>query len=267
MRLGLLLFLIAGCGPARFQTVRTRAHNTPAIEIRQLHLEWSNVFLVRDERAAILVDTGSPGDWAALVDALHASGLAPEQLRAAVLTHAHADHAGLAATLHARGVPILIGHGDVEMAARGRDDPLRATGPLGELLRPFVDFPFHAVVPTQVVDGPVDLGAYGLPDVRVEPMPGHTPGSLVVWIGARDVIVGDEMLGGIGGLILSDVAGEHFYQADRHANYCNVDRLLSVGVERFYVGHGGPFDRASVLGWRRDWLGEAAHCEYEALGR
>jgi hypothetical protein len=39
----------------------------------------------------------------------------------------------------------------------------------------------------------------------------------------------------------------HRYQADVRANHCNVERLLAAGAWRFYVRHGGPIDRASVL--------------------
>jgi glyoxylase-like metal-dependent hydrolase (beta-lactamase superfamily II) len=259
-----LLVLIAAscvaCGPARFAVVRDRAR-APSIEVRQLHLEWSNVFLVRGESGAILVDSGSPGDWDELVDALRAEGVDPSALRLAVLTHGHADHAGLAARLQQAGVPIALGNGDTGMASRGRDDPLRSTSVLGDVLRPFVDFPYTAFAPDVVVTEPLDLAEYGVPGAEIVPLPGHTPGSVVVRLGADEAIVGDVMIGGLGSDLGGGIAGEHFYQADPARNHCNVQRLLDEGVERFYVGHGGPIDAPSVLGWRAtEWRRDAARC-------
>jgi hydroxyacylglutathione hydrolase len=250
---------LSGCGAARFGVVR--ATGTPAIEIRQLHLSWSNVFLVRGSDGVLLVDSGSPGDWDALVSALAAEGLAPGDLRLVILTHAHADHAGLAAQLQAAGVPIALGAGDTGMAAHGRDGALSPTSVLGDLLRPFIDFPYTPFTGDVIVEAPIDLAVYGVRGARVEPWPGHTAGSLVVWIGFDEVIVGDQMLGGIGGELGSGIAGEHFYQADFHQNHCNVEALLERGVQRFYVGHGGPIDRPSVVGWREQlWARERASC-------
>lgn len=254
------MLLGASCAPARFVVVRQNDH-PPAIAISQIRLEWSNVFLLRRGDAAMLVDAGSPGDWDRLVDALHAEGLSPADLRIVVLTHAHADHSGLAARLQQAGVPIAIGHGDEPMAARGHNDPLRPTGAFATLLRPAIDFAHAPFTPDVRVAAPRDLYAFGFPEVRVEPMPGHTPGSLVLWVGDREVLAGDTMLGGtLGGTFSPGIAGEHYYQGDVRRNHCNVDQLLNRGAQRFYVGHGGPIDRASVVAWRATWAADALHC-------
>jgi hydroxyacylglutathione hydrolase len=255
-----LLVAAVGCAPARFVLVRD-ARSEPAIEIRQLRLRWSNVFLVRRGAAVILVDAGSPGDWPAFVDALRAVGVAPRQLRLAVLTHGHADHAGLAADLQRAGVPVVVGRGDAGMTTHGRNEPLRSTSALAAILRPLFDFAYPRFAPNVPLTVPMDLGVYGLPGVRIELMPGHTSGSLVVWIGAHDVIAGDVMLGGAWGDTYDPArASEHFYQDDVRVNHCNVERLLAAGAERFYVGHGGPIRRAAVLAWRRDWAREVPRC-------
>jgi len=254
-----LSLLLPACAGAHFDVVRPLTR-TPPIEIRQLRLSWSNVFLLRSGETAILVDSGSPGDWNDLVSALAQEHLGPSDLGLVVLTHGHADHAGLAARLQREHVSVALGEGDVPMASRGHDDALNATSPLGDLLRPFVDFPYDAFTPDLVVRGEIDLAQFGLPRALIVPMPGHTPGSLVVRIGMDEALVGDQMLGGLGGALGSGTAGEHFYQTDLHRNHCNVLSLLEDGVQRFYTGHGGPLDRPTVVGWEHDWERDAARC-------
>lgn len=263
--LALAWSLAAGCGAARFSVVRPAS--TPPVSIALVRLSWSNVYLLRAPDGAVLVDTGSPGDWDALVAALAVEQLAPRDLRLVVLTHGHGDHAGLAARLQGEGVPIALGAGDVAMAAAGHGDPLRATSPLGDLLRPLVEFPYDAFTPDVVVEGVLALDDYGLPGVRARAMPGHTPGSLVVEVGRRDVIVGDQILGGLGVELGGGNAGEAFYQADLLANHCNVLALVQRGVVTFHPGHGGPIDRTSVIGWQADWASDVPRCRARRAAR
>ena len=90
------------------------------------------MFLVSAGGVSILVDSGSPSDWDALIAALAAENLTPADLGLLVLTHAHADHAGLAARLQREHVLVVLGERDVSMASRGHDDALHTTSALGE---------------------------------------------------------------------------------------------------------------------------------------
>jgi glyoxylase-like metal-dependent hydrolase (beta-lactamase superfamily II) len=82
----------------------------------------------------------------------------------------------------------------------------------------------------------------------VEPQPGHTPGSLVVWLGHNEVaLVGDMILGGyLGGAFFAEQAGEHYYHDDPQQNRRNIERLVERGARRILVGHGGPVQPGSV---------------------
>jgi glyoxylase-like metal-dependent hydrolase (beta-lactamase superfamily II) len=92
----------------------------------------------------------------------------------------------------------------------------------------------------------VDLRPWGV-DGQVIPMPGHTPGSVVVLLANHAAFVGDQMLGGsLGGALFPSRPGEHYYQADPARNRGNVTTLLGLGVDTFYLGHGGPVAAADV---------------------
>jgi glyoxylase-like metal-dependent hydrolase (beta-lactamase superfamily II) len=79
-------------------------------------------------------------------------------------------------------------------------------------------------------------------------MPGHTAGSIVVVMADHSAFVGDMMMGGsFGGAFSPSQPGEHYYQADGAKNRRNIQTLLAMGVEKFYLGHGGPVARADVI--------------------
>ena len=106
---------------------------------------------------------------------------------------------------------------------------------------------FQSFEPDIVVKGELDLSAWGVPGKAVV-MPGHTLGSLVVLLDGQQAVVGDIVLGGyLGGAIMPHRAGHHYFQADVRRNEDNIARLLKQGVETFYLGHGGPVTRESVV--------------------
>jgi glyoxylase-like metal-dependent hydrolase (beta-lactamase superfamily II) len=182
-----------------------------------------------------------------LTAALRAQGVSLSDIALVVVTHGHADHAGLASAIarrsHAR---IAIGAGDLPMARRGEDDELHPTSFFAALIRPVIPDHYHPFTPDIVVADRVDLHEYGIAG-HLEPMPGHTPGSIVLVLDNGTAFVGDQMLGGFfGGLIAPELPGEHYFQADRQRNLGNIAQLLSRGVRVFYLGHGGPVRAADV---------------------
>ncbi len=58
-----------------------------------------------------------------------------------------------------------------------------------------VDLAFPGVRADLALDAPLDLRPYGVAG-RVEPLPGHTPGSVVVLLDSGDAVVGDLVRGG-----------------------------------------------------------------------
>jgi glyoxylase-like metal-dependent hydrolase (beta-lactamase superfamily II) len=248
LRAVLISVVVCACAPTRFARVGKVASTT----IERVELQWSNVYLLRAGDAVALVDAGSPVDRDQLFDALVAAGTHPRDVRVVVVTHGHADHAGLARWLQLYGAAVVLGAGDLPMANDGHNLPLSPTSLFAAALAPMFEFPYDPFVPDVAVaiDAPIDLAKYGFADVRVIALPGHTAGSVVVRVGADDALVGDMVLGGwFGGKLWPHRAGEHYYQADRRQNYDNVGQLLTMGIERFYPGHGGPIASASVKSW------------------
>ena len=220
----------------------------PAVEIVQIKLGLSNMYLIKAKRP-ILVDTGSPKDLPDIERALAAQGVKLTDITLVIPTHGHSDHAGAAAQIRrSSGALIALGKGDLPMAKAGHNDDLKPTNLMAEILKRFaIDPNYEPFVPDIVIDGTLDLAPWGIRGKAVT-MPGHTPGSVVVILDDGRALVGDMMLGGyFGGALFPERAGQHYFQADLAANLENIKTLLKLPIKTFYLGHGGPVTRASVL--------------------
>ena len=227
-------------------TLQAFAGENP-IDVVQIKLRFSNVYIIRTTKP-ILIDSGTPKDLPLLVEELGKLGLKLKDLSLLVLTHSHSDHAGLAARLQREGVKVALGEGDVSMAKSGHNDDLKPTNFTAHLLKLFaIDPNFEPFTPDFVVTNELDLQPWGI-DGWVVQMPGHTPGSLVLQLKDGRAFVGDMMLGGyLGGQFSPNKAGQHYFHADNERNLKNIQTLLSQPINTFYLGHGGPVDRSSVI--------------------
>jgi hydroxyacylglutathione hydrolase len=239
--LALSASMLMGCA-----TSTVVGHTASGAPIVQIPLRFSNVFVI-EGKTPILVDTGTVGDKDDLVHALQDNGVWPSRIGLIVLTHGHADHAGLAADVRAMSMaPILIGEGDLPLVRRGDSAHLSPTNATGAVLKPFITTVYQDFEPDIVVTDSVSLAPWGI-DGKVVLMPGHTPGSLVVILSNEEAFVGDMMLGGILGLVFTSSPSEHYYNADRGTNRQNIETLIHMGIRRFYLGHGGPVSREDVI--------------------
>jgi glyoxylase-like metal-dependent hydrolase (beta-lactamase superfamily II) len=137
----------------------------------------------------------------------------------------------------------------VPLASGEHDDELIPMNLTARLLRPFIsgDYPpFTADIPVRE-GAPLDLKPAAGIDGQVLAMPGHTPGSVVLVLANHTAFVGDLMMGGpLGGLFRPQDPQESYFHADRARNRRNIAQLLALGVETFYLGHGGPVSRKDV---------------------
>nr|HEX4319016.1 MBL fold metallo-hydrolase [Kofleriaceae bacterium] len=229
----------AACAPAARMTMP----RSEGVAIGSIKLSLSNVHVVVGEHP-MLVDTGTHGDLDDLDRGLVTLGIDWHDIKCAVVTHVHADHAGLARALQARGILIIAGRGDLARAQRGDHGALHATGFKGTLLKPLIPSDFLPFTPNVIVDDQLDLRALcGVDGVAVS-APGHTAGSLVVLVaGGRIALVGDLFRGS---LICPCEPVEHFFQDDLAAAHARIHELLARGVVWFMLGHGGPAHRDDV---------------------
>ncbi len=232
------------CTPAP----RMSVPRSQGIAIGTVTLSLSNVHVLLGEHP-VLVDTGSPGEIVELRHGLAELGIKLSDIRCAVVTHGHADHAGNARVLQQLGIKIIAGSGDLWRELRGVHGHLTATSFFATLLKVIIPGHYQPFYPDITVPrtGRYDLRACGV-DGEVIAMPGHTGGSLVVLVaGGKIALVGDLFRGGaLAGYVHPSEPKEHFYQDDLALAHRRIKELLARGVELFVLGHGGPSDAADV---------------------
>lgn len=166
----------------------------------------SNVYFVRTESAWVLIDTGSQGSSAAILEAASALFGKDAPPTAILLTHSHADHAGAArkltstwgCRLHIHAEELPLARGDLSVVRRypnpldrwlilpllqlmpaPRREAALAASSLAGLARPFEP----------------DGATPDLPGWRCIPTPGHTPGHVAYFRpDGRVLLTGDAIV-------------------------------------------------------------------------
>ncbi|MEU6548140.1 MBL fold metallo-hydrolase [Streptomyces sp. NPDC046859] len=172
-----------------------------------VHGSNTNWIILTEGDAVTLVDTGYPGDRAALLASLAEVGSAPEAVEAVLITHAHNDHLGSAEHLRAAyGTPVYLHEAEVPHARREFLHQVSVGTVLRNGWRPGVlPWAVHALrsggtehVPVAspqafTRSGPLDLPGRPVP-VHT---PGHTDGHCAYHLpGAGVVISGDALVTG-----------------------------------------------------------------------
>lgn len=148
-------------------------------------------YLVETSEGLILIDTGLDDDAASIRDQLAKLHFEQGELRAILLTHAHADHSQGAQHLRTRtGAKVHAGKGDCPPLRQGK--PREAFTSSFDM--PNV-VPHRTTVDVELVGG--ETLTFG--DARIEAIatPGHTPGSMCYLLerpGVRALFTGDVVL-------------------------------------------------------------------------
>lgn len=162
--------------------------------VYQLGAVAAGVTAIRFEDQVLLVDAGGRGSPVLIKAGLKALGVALEQVQLILLTHSHPDHTGgLAALVRATGAKVAAHSSDASIieGTESLRNPFRnrvmsrASGVVTRLYGAAVAVDF------KLEDG--DRLAVG-GEIRVIHTPGHTPGSICLYLPAKKlVIVGDAL--------------------------------------------------------------------------
>lgn len=157
-----------------------------------------SAYLVVTPEGVTVIDAALSGHWRELLTELASIGLTVDDVKGVILTHGDSDHVGFAERLRRdHGVPVFIHAGDAERAKGG---PKPATAKQSMKLGPLLGFAAYTLRKggartewlTEVVEvqGGETLDLPGSP--QIISMPGHSEGSIAVYVPIADAIfVGD----------------------------------------------------------------------------
>lgn len=178
-----------------------------------------SVFGDEETREALVVDPGDEIESVLLVLAKHRL-----KVRAIVITHAHIDHIGGAQKLKmATGAPVYMNDNDTELQK------------MMSVQAGWLDVPTPEAVEIDVAVKDGDRLTVGLTEVTVLHTPGHTQGSISLWMPSEGkVVAGDTLFrDSIGRTDLPGGDGQQILRSIR-------DKLMPLPDETTVIpGHGG----------------------------
>jgi glyoxylase-like metal-dependent hydrolase (beta-lactamase superfamily II) len=179
----------------------------------------TNYWVVSAGTSRLLIDLGYPGTMGIMQANLRRMGIPLSEIRYALATHYHIDHAGLAQQLQNAGVPLLV----VDVQVTSIPLVARWTKPADR----FVDISTTDNVTISVAESRVVLGKIGI-DGEIIHTPGHSDDSVSVLLDDGSVFTGD--------LTAPAVA------TDEQASVVveSWRRLREHGATHVYPGHGPP---------------------------
>lgn len=232
------------------------------IQLSIFPLGMINCFLIKGERKHVLVDTGVPNSETKIIKQLLQHKIKLEDIGLIVITHGHIDHFGSAKALKdILQVPILI-HDLDKIALQTGKSMLETLKPnhkfwdivLKPVLTKDVALP---CLPDIVLNGneEFDLATYGIHG-KVIHTPGHTPGSLSVILENKSAIIMDLASSGIllGGIAFNTRMKHPPFHDNVEQVKNSINHILSLNTETFYLGHGNPVSRKSLIHYRNKFL-------------
>jgi glyoxylase-like metal-dependent hydrolase (beta-lactamase superfamily II) len=205
-------------------------------------------YLVDTADGITVIDAGLPGHWNDLVRELRSMGRSLDDIKGLILTHGDSDHVGFAERLRRdHGVPVYVHAGDAERAkGRSKSSPGRQPMRLG----PTLGFAVYGVRKnglrtrwlTEVVEihegETLDLPGHP----RILGMPGHSAGSIAVYVPEVDaVFVGDALTTRH---VLTGETGPAPapFTDDPEQAIRSLEALLGTGATWVLPGHGTPWN-------------------------
>ncbi len=197
------------------------------------------MFLLVD-RALTLVDTGFKGRSVHILKEMARLGYSPADVANIIITHHHADHTGsLAALKDVTRAKVFMHPADAPYV----DGRLPQPGParpewLGETLAPLHSL--WATTPVAVDKLVRDGEEFPiLGGLRILHTPGHTPGSVSLFLPKKGLVIVGDVLSNTYGLSLPSRA----FTVDLVQETKSIERVASLEFEIICFGHGLPIAR------------------------
>ncbi|WP_136666764.1 MBL fold metallo-hydrolase [Flavobacterium sp. H122] len=235
------------------------------IQLAIYPLGMINSYLIKGQHKHILIDTGVPNSENKILKQLKKHQIALEDIGLLIITHGHIDHFGSVKKLKdILNVPVLIHDADKRAVQTGKS--------LSDTLKPNHTF-WKKFLKPRLLKGKAlpcepdivlydneeyDLSSYGIQG-KIIHTPGHTPGTLSVVLEDGQAIIMDLASSGIflGGIMLHTRMKHPPFHDNLEQVKSSIDHILSLPTQVFYLGHGNPVSRKSLLNYRNRFFNQS----------
>lgn len=205
--------------------------------ILTLKTSGANSYIITGKKQWVLIDTGLNVNH--LLREIKKTHFSMQRMALILVTHAHSDHVGALSALKMLCPNVPIAAHRLESAAI-IEGCTQLNGPMYSLLKlKGKKNRYKPVSVDIVVDAEFDLKPYGINGV-VQWTPGHTPGSLSVFV-EQSAIVGDLFMN-----LFHSLLPLYISDQDQYLHSCT--QAISGNSQIFYVGHGGALTREQLVG-------------------
>ena len=196
----------------------------------------ANVYLVKRDDGITVVNTGLPGNAGKIIDYVQSIGRHPSDIKTIILTHSDMDHSGSVARLKEEtNAKVAIHEADAPRLS-GEKGPKAAKGVLGLLLRLMATVMRFNRVKADVLLKDSDI----VDGLTVIHAPGHTDGSICLYLPSRALFVGDALLTD-DELMLS--LPRRSMSADLDQAKESIKKISELKYSVLLPGHGPPIER------------------------
>lgn len=181
-----------------------------------------SVYLVDGGEEMVLIDSGAGEGFELIVDNIRSLGLRPDKLKAVIATHSHIDHIGALFRFREEyGVEVIAHELDTEAIETGIGSGAEYYG-----------VSYQPCKVDVILRGSEETVGCGHHDLKVIHIPGHTPGSIAVYLDA-----GTRILFG------QDVHGPYFLKgSNTDQAKISLRRLADLDADILCEGHFGVYE-------------------------
>jgi len=175
----------------------------------------------------VLIDSGAGESFGQLVDNIQRLGFNPEMLKAVVATHAHLDHIGsLYQFRESFGAQVIAHELEADAVETGKGTGAEFYG---------MDYkPCKVDIRLSQEEESLQYGGYELKTIHI---PGHTPGSIAVYVDVEKRV-----------LFGQDVHGPYFLRgSDPVQAKISLQKLIDLEADILCEGHFGIFQPATEV--------------------
>jgi hydroxyacylglutathione hydrolase len=152
-------------------------------------IRGANCYLVITESKMLLIDTGMPGNGKKIINYIKGLGKNSADISWVILTHADIDHIGSAAEIKKMMGAKLAVHANDAPILSGKSGFKTVRGPLGMIFKLMtLLMRFQAVEPDVILKSNSEMGGF-----KVIHTPGHTNGSICLYLPGKVIFVGDAL--------------------------------------------------------------------------